>query len=119
MHKIFIDNNLDSMICPMMESPAELYEHTLPDSGIFTTVTSAMNYPAISIPVSTIVEQDVEELKQEMHKRSVNVHKLTHTEEALLKNVDEDAIDLPLSIQIIGLPFSDEMLLAIAKLFEK
>ena len=112
-------NNFDSLICPVWEGPAELTDEPNQNAGIFTCVTSLMSFPCMSVPVVKITQQDVDDLKTTMQERESKNGVLGFSEQSLLKSVDEDAIDLPLSIQFVGVPFSDEKLLGIASILEK
>jgi len=117
--ELMASNNFDSLICPFWEGPAELTDEPNQNAGIFTCVTSLMSFPCMSVPVVKITQQDVDDLKSTMKERESKNGVLGFSEQSLLKSVDEDAIDLPLSIQLVGVPFSDEKLLGIASILEK
>ncbi|XP_036360500.1 fatty-acid amide hydrolase 1-like isoform X3 [Octopus sinensis] len=96
---------LDALICPVFGSPSLLIN--CPGFGRFPTYTllyNLLNYPAVSMPVTKVTEEDV--------KKTYNTKSMV---EYFMKKSIPGSVGLPVNIQVVAPTYKDELALRITK----
>ncbi|XP_053549507.1 vitamin D3 hydroxylase-associated protein-like isoform X2 [Bombina bombina] len=101
--------NMDALLCPMLGPafnigcPGKLFA-----GFCFTMLFNILNFPAGVLPVTTVTEEDEEELK--VYKGYFN----DPWDQEVIKGM-EGGVSLPLSVQCVALPWQEEMCLRLMK----
>lgn len=108
-------NELDAIICPPTGSPAlshGLAQHVAASSS-YTNVFNTLDFPAGCVPVTTVTQQDEVDM--------ANYPSFTKPNKAyrLLKKDMKGTVGLPVSVQVVTLPWQDELCLRIMSDLEK
>lgn len=102
--------HIDALICPVWAYPA--YEKNTPSiyvnsSVIYTGLYNALDFPAGSVPMGQVTEDDVEramELAKDCGTAKDRYHEY-------LLTMQSGSIGLPLAVQVVGKPYQDETVL--------
>ncbi|XP_076440673.1 fatty-acid amide hydrolase 1-like isoform X3 [Babylonia areolata] len=102
---------LDAVICPVMPHPAVTagFEEVVFCSIIYTALYNLLNYPAGSVPVTTVTQQDLQRL------RDPSVFPCSGLHQKFMVKDSEGSEGLPVGVQCVSLPFQEEMVLRIMK----
>lgn len=105
-------NKLDAVICPGFAYPAfESGKASMVLGGVtYTVMYNLLNYPAGSLPVTTVTSEDTEKLKDYPSKRVY---------EKFIKQFCLGSEGLPVNIQCVALPFQEELVLRLMKEIEQ
>uniref|UniRef100_T1J1L1 fatty acid amide hydrolase n=1 Tax=Strigamia maritima TaxID=126957 RepID=T1J1L1_STRMM len=100
------EEQLDVVLAPGFSFPAppHKYPEKLLPSCFVTVLYNLLNFPAGVVPVTTETEQDQAEL--ESYRQDDLVFRLA-------KQATRGAIDMPLGVQVVGLPWQEEKVLRI------
>ncbi|XP_029473761.1 vitamin D3 hydroxylase-associated protein-like isoform X3 [Rhinatrema bivittatum] len=113
----FIDEwkrlRLDVVLCPVM-GPAYNFGYLgrIITTGTYTYLYNVLNFPAGVVTVSTVTEEDEEELKH--YKGHYNDHW-----DKLIKKAAEGGVGLPVAVQCVALPWQEELCLRFMKEVER
>ncbi|XP_069498367.1 vitamin D3 hydroxylase-associated protein-like [Ambystoma mexicanum] len=100
---------LDVVLCPVMGPAYNLgYLGKLLSTGSYTYLYNVLNFPAGIVPVTTVTEQDEEELQHYKGHYNDRWDKLT-------KQAVEDGVGLPVAVQCVALPWQEELCLRFMK----
>ncbi|XP_018016829.1 vitamin D3 hydroxylase-associated protein [Hyalella azteca] len=94
---------LDLLVCPVFPSPAALKEHCgkLTIACLPTLLFNLLDYPVATVPVCRQTQDD---------ETNIDKYEATDYIHELLKESGAGAEGLPLSVQIVALPYSEELL---------
>ncbi|VDP70484.1 unnamed protein product [Echinostoma caproni] len=109
--------SIDVILCPVWTSPA--YAKGTPayytnPPMIYTGIYNAMDFPAGSVPIGRVTEEDVEESNKWAEERQ----KAKDRYHQRLFNMQSDTVGLPLAVQVAGKPYQDELVLRMMRELE-
>ncbi|KAA0188213.1 Fatty-acid amide hydrolase 1 [Fasciolopsis buskii] len=108
---------LDALICPVSIYPApsiDMPAYFEIPSFIYTVLYNLVDYPAGSVPIDHVNQQDIEEANRAMEeakKRKEGCY------ESLFR-YQSDTLGLPLGVQVVSKPFQEELVLRVMRELE-
>ncbi|KAK6178966.1 hypothetical protein SNE40_011433 [Patella caerulea] len=108
------DMNLDAVISPGLACPALPSFKSIRVSTVlsYTALWNLLNFPAGSVPVSKVTENDQKQLND------TEVYPAKKYFERKLKEFCQDGVGLPVNVQCIALPYQEEVVLRLMKEIE-
>lgn len=105
-------DNLDAILCPTMPyvAPPTGTVKYLIGGVTYTTLYNVLNFPAGCVPVTKATAVDEQNMK--------NYPNVTGTQKFIKKYFSSDTGGLPVSVQCVGLPFQEELVLRVMKELE-
>ncbi|XP_077982026.1 vitamin D3 hydroxylase-associated protein-like [Glandiceps talaboti] len=106
------DSGIDVMICPVLAIPACKSEEAgdLTFVATYCSLYNLLNFPAGSVPVTTVTEADDEEMK--------NFPQRDRADKLTIKAM-KDSVGLPVGVQCVAPPWQEELCLKLMKELEK
>ncbi len=112
--QLWQDAKLDCLICPVHPCPAPPNELPMKIFGASTyaNLYNLLDYPAGSVPVTLVTEEDEERTKE--------LYPKTEDSETMLakRAFSKGSVGLPVGIQCVALPYRDEVCLRLMKELE-
>uniref|UniRef100_A0A0N5ANS2 Amidase domain-containing protein n=1 Tax=Syphacia muris TaxID=451379 RepID=A0A0N5ANS2_9BILA len=107
---------LDAIICPSFPVPAVPHEFPSRMSfcGFSTGIYNLLDFPAGVVPTGFVTESDDSAIEQETQWPTGNNIALK-----VMREASKNSAGLPLSIQVVGLPFQEEECLGVMKIIEE
>lgn len=100
---------LDALICPVFGTiavPHGKIPEIVAGCGSYAMLYNILNYPAGSLPVTRVIQADIDNLKDYPHK--------TWTQKVVIE-VTKGSVGLPVGVQCVCLPFQEEQVLRVMK----
>ncbi|XP_059155282.1 fatty-acid amide hydrolase 1-like [Physella acuta] len=109
--KVWVDEKLDAVICPVYPSPAVSRDkaHQVTPCGIYCQMYNALNYPAGVIPVTKVTQDDVN--------KTFDPKFFTPKcyMEKILQKSSKDSVGLSVGVQCVALPYQEEICLRVMR----
>eukprot|EP00835_Amoeboradix_gromovi_P000969 NODE_37_length_31305_cov_0.348939.p5 type:complete len:546 gc:universal NODE_37_length_31305_cov_0.348939:1890-253(-) len=105
---VMLENEFDVIICPISSTPAHLINKfdKCALGNYYSVVTSYLNMPVVAHPITTVESTDTWNAK------------CSNIGERNLKEYYDASVPLPVGIQIIALPFQEEMAIHVSKILD-
>ncbi|CAL8095392.1 unnamed protein product [Calicophoron daubneyi] len=110
--------DMDAIVCPVWAYPAipnKIPVWYVSPPIIFTVLYNLVDYPAGSVPMGAVSEQDVKDALEEAEKFK-KANDLYHQK---LFEMQKGTEELPVAVQVVGKPFQEEVVLRVMREIEE